>query len=204
MLVKICGIMSPEAALAAQIHGADCIGFVFAESKRKIDMAVAMEIAAMAEIVKIGVFANAPLDQVQTIARKLKLSYVQLHGSESAQYCQEVGFPVIKAFPHTEFRASVLNKFPAEWILLDTFSNGRFGGAGESFDWEMIRAERAQLTKPLMLAGGLDARNVEAAIRCLRPDGVDVSSGVETAGIKCVRKIKEFIAAARKGEQLYA
>lgn len=204
MIIKICGVTTVEAALAAEMYGADCIGLVFAQSKRSVDLPAAQKIAAAVSIAKIGVFVNAPLSEVKCIARELKLNYVQLHGNEPAQYCQAVGVPVIKAFPHTSLDAALFNSFPAEWILLDTYCNGRFGGVGNTFDWESVRAERAKLTKPLFIAGGLDSANVKQAIQCLKPDGVDVSSGVETSGRKCQRRMAEFIAAAREGERCYA
>lgn len=203
MIVKICGITTVEAALTAQEHGADFIGFVFAKSKRRITLAGARTIAAVVpNMGKIGVFVDAPVEEVQYISRELNLAYVQLHGHESAEYCRKVGSPVIKSF-HGDHKleSTYLNSFPAEWILLDSSSGGQFGGSGTTFDWLMIQEMRKELTKPLFIAGGLNSRNITTAIRLLCPDGVDVSSGVEAGGMKSEEKIREFIMAAREGER---
>ncbi len=147
---------------------------------------------------KVGVFVNAALPDVQDIARECRLDYVQLHGEETADYCAAVDLPVIKAVradPNLNFAA--LNRCPAEWILLDSFRQGQFGGTGLPFDWAGMGKLRALLSKPLMIAGGLDSGNVQAALDMLTPDGVDVSGGVETDGEKDPEKIERFIRAVR-------
>lgn len=192
-------------AEAAKEAGADWIGFVFANSRRRIDSAAAREISRKVPgIGKVGVFVNAPLAEVLEIAGQCKLDYIQLHGEESADYCRVLHLPVIKAVKPGAFSAEVLNAFPVQWLLVDGFSGQQFGGAGVPFAWTEFQQIRQQITKPLLLAGGLHADNVEEAMRLLAPDGVDVSSGVEVNGTKNAVKIREFISTVRREEAQYA
>lgn len=201
MIIKICGIKTLAAAKAVQEHGADLLGFVFAPSRRYIDPEEAARISrSIPEINKVGVFVDSPLDEVQRIAKLCQLKYVQLHGSESPEYCQAVGVPVIKAFrTHPGLTAEEVNQFPAAYILLDSYVPGQVGGTGQTMDWQSIRRRFAAVRSPLLLAGGLTAANVITAITVFKPDGVDVSGGVETDGSKDIAKIKEFIQTVRAG-----
>ncbi|MDR3588286.1 MAG: phosphoribosylanthranilate isomerase [Negativicutes bacterium] len=204
MLVKICGIMTAEAALAAKRHGADLIGFVFAASRRRIDVAGAAAIARQVSGVgKVGVFVGQPLAEVREIAERCRLDIVQLHGDEPAEYCQAVGRPVIKAIrAGSGLELAQLAAFPADWLLLDSYLPGQPGGTGVAFDWRQAQAAVAGLGRPFLVAGGLNADNVGEAIRVLRPAGVDVSGGVETDGVKDEEKIRRFVTAAKnKGEE---
>jgi len=150
---------------------------------------------------KVGVFVNAPLTEVQDIAKECKLDYVQLHGDESPEYCRLVKYPIIKALRvGTNFDPLTLAAYGAEWILLDSFVLGQQGGTGVTFDWRKAQGLRQQITTPLFVAGGLNAQNVEEAIKVLSPEGIDVSGGVETNGVKDLEKIKEFLIAARRGK----
>jgi len=195
----VCGITTIEAARAAQEFGADLIGFVFAESKRRITIAKAHEILCHTPgIGKVGVFVNAPLTEVQMIARECRLDFVQLHGDEPPEYCQAVGYPVIKAFRiKPDSSPKVFCGYHPDWILFDSFVAGQQGGTGIAFDWQKAQDLVWQTPRPFMAAGGLTPDNVAQAIRILRPDGVDVSGGVETNGVKDIDKIERFIAAAR-------
>jgi phosphoribosylanthranilate isomerase len=199
MLVKICGIMTEEAALAAQRHGADLIGFVFAPSRRRVDVAKAAAIAgSVPGVGKVGVFVNQPLAEVRQTAERCRLDIVQLHGDETADYCQAVGRPVIKAFrAGSGLDPAVMAACPADWLLLDNDVPGQAGGTGLTFDWRQAEAAVAGVKQPFLVAGGLTADNVREAIRILRPAGVDVSGGVETDGVKDEEKIRRFIAAAK-------
>lgn len=190
-----------EAALAACEFGADYIGFVFAASKRRITLEAAQKIACqISNIGKVGVFVNAPLSEVQAVARACKLDYVQLHGDESPEYCRMVGYPVIKAFRIASGFSSIAFKgYQPAWTLFDSFLAGKQGGTGTVFNWQAAQALTRQAPRPLMVAGGLTPENVAQAIEILRPDGVDVSGGVETNGIKDAEKIKRFIIAAKGG-----
>jgi len=177
------------------------IGLVFAPSRRQIEIHIARQIGReVGQVSKVGVFVNAPLVEVQEIARQCRLDCVQLHGDEDEEYCRALGIPVIKAVrANAELQMGAWSNHPAEWILLDTALQGQFGGAGKTFDWEHASRMRKSLTKPLMIAGGLSRENVLEAIALLQSEGVDVSGGVETAGIKDPVKIAEFIETVRRG-----
>ena len=191
-----------EAALAAKMFGADLLGFVIASSKRQITLAQAQKISRQVSgIAKVGVFVNAPLYEVQAVARECLLDYVQLHGDESPEYCSQVGYPVIKAFRISpEFRVTSFTGYQPAWTLFDSFRVGQQGGTGIAFDWQQAQVLVQQAPRPLFAAGGLTPDNVAEAIQILKPDGVDVSGGVETNGVKDIAKIKRFIAAVRGTE----
>ncbi|MBP2656487.1 MAG: trpF [Firmicutes bacterium] len=179
------------------------MGFVFAQSRRKITIETAARIAqSVPHIGKAGVFVNQPLAEVREIADYCGLNYVQLHGDESPEYCQAVGVPVIKGFSvGPDFGKASTVLYNVEYFLLDSLVAGKSGGTGISFDWCRSREVAGELTKPFLVAGGLTPDNVAEAIRVLTPDGVDVSGGVETGGEKDVEKIRLFIDAARKAEE---
>lgn len=201
MIIKICGIKTMAAAKSVQESGADLLGFVFAPSKRYIDPEEAAVIcSSVPEISKVGVFVDSPLEVVQRIARLCRLNYVQLHGSESPEYCHAVGIPVIKAFrTHPGLTAEEVNRFSVEYVLLDSYVPGQAGGTGQTMDWQSIRNRFAEIRSPLLLAGGLTKANIITAITAFRPDGVDVSGGVESNGSKDIAKIKEFVQTVRAG-----
>lgn len=198
--MKICGITSVDVGQAAKEYGADLLGFVFADSRRRVSVPVAKQIAREVQgIGKVGVFVNAPLAEVQEIAQACKLDFVQLHGNESPEYCKLVGVPVIKGVRvGPNFDVSQLQAYEVEWILLDSFVPGQQGGTGKTFDWQQAKLLRQQIKTPVFVAGGLTAENIGEAVRILAPEGIDVSGGVETNGIKDINKIREFLQAARK------
>ena len=202
MIIKICGITSVEIAQAAKEYGADLLGFVFADSKRRIDIKKAVEIGQQVKgIGKVGVFVNRSLNEVREIAECCQLDFVQLHGEETPEYCQSIGRPFIKAFRvGPDFDIKVLETYHADWILLDSFSPGQYGGIGIPFDWQAMQGFTCQIKSPLLVAGGLTADNVEEAICTFSPGGVDVSGGVETDGKKDIVKIRDFIIAARRAK----
>jgi phosphoribosylanthranilate isomerase len=188
--------------LAARDAGADLIGFVFAASRRQIAVEKARDIACQVSgIGKVGVFVNAPLAEMQSIARECRLDYVQLHGDESPAYCRLIGYPVIKAFGISPgFSAAAFAGYQPGWTLFDSFSAGQQGGTGIPFDWQQALSVIRQVPRPFMVAGGLTPGNVVEAIQILKPDGVDVSGGVETNGVKDSKKIERFITAVRSME----
>jgi phosphoribosylanthranilate isomerase len=197
--VKICGITDLDTALFAASFGADAIGFVFAESKRKIDPHVAHVISERLpqHIQRIGVFVNETRERIEEIVKIANLTMVQLHGDESYDFCESISVPVIKAFGiHSEDDLVEINKFPCEWILLDSPIGKYRGGNGKAFNWSML-AGHTFPDKKIILAGGLDAKNVEDAMRIASPFMVDVSSGVETEGKKDINKIERFIKKAK-------
>lgn len=207
--VKICGITRVEDALAAAEAGADAIGLVFAESPRQVSPAKAREIVAALPpfIAAVGVFVNADAATIRGVAAEVHLSAVQLHGDEPPEFLGELrGLRVIKALRvRTREFVSEIRAFSsggACGILLDAFSDQARGGSGRRFDWDLVAGARdagaLDGAGPLILAGGLTVHNVAAAVRRIRPWGVDVSTGVEEApGIKNPEKIARFIASAR-------
>jgi len=212
--VKICGIRDKNHALAAVEAGADFIGLVFAPSQRQVIPAKACEIAIAvkksSDATKVvGVFVNALSSQVNELADFCALDWVQLSGDESWEYCREVVKPVIKAIRvdrqspgelYSELSAGGKLLPPQRFIaLLDSRVEGKYGGTGESFNWNLAKqvAERF----PVIIAGGLDPKNVARLIETVRPWGVDVSSGVETGGVKDIAKIRKFIEEVRKVDE---
>lgn len=199
MLVKICGIMTEEAGVAACESGADFIGFVFAKSKRRISPEKAAEIRRqLPESVKaVGVFVNETRENIIRIAEAVNLDYVQLHGEESADFCRDLSYPVIKAFSiKKESDLDQLMDYTCDYYLLDSPGVQFAGGSGIPFDWNLLM-EKNLPNEQLILAGGLHAENVQKAIEKVRPAIVDVSSGVETEGHKDLAKIAEFIQKAK-------
>lgn len=195
MKVKICGITDVDAALAAVDSGADAIGFVFAKSKRKIDVVNARDIAAELpnDIMKVGVFVNGTKEEIDRIGRVVGLTHVQLHGNESADFSKSLSLPVIKALGiEGKDSLEAIKDYPCEFLLLDGPKGKYQGGNGLSFDWNILN-EQDLLGKKVILAGGLNEENVLEAVRQVRPYMVDVSSGVETDGKKDLNKIKRFI-----------
>jgi phosphoribosylanthranilate isomerase len=208
--VKICGIRDKTHALAAVEAGADFIGLVFAPSQRQVSPAKACEIASAvkksSDVTKVvGVFVNAPSSQVNELADFCALDWVQLSGDESWEYCREVVKPVIKAirvgrqspeelYAELSTGGKLLPK-QSFIALLDSRVEGKYGGTGESFDWNL--AQQVAKRFPVIIAGGLDPKNVARLIETVRPWGVDVSSGVESNGLKDASKIRAFVKAVR-------
>jgi phosphoribosylanthranilate isomerase len=208
--VKICGIRDKNNALAAVEAGADYIGLVFAPSKRQVDPTRACEIVSAvkksSDATKVvGVFVNAPASQVNEIADFCALDCVQLSGDESWEYCREIVEPIIKAIrigqQSPEGLCAELSAggelLPAQRFitLLDSQVEGKYGGTGESFNWNL--AQQVAERFPVIIAGGLDPKNVARLIETVRPWGVDVSSGVESNGLKDASKIRAFVKAVR-------
>lgn len=201
-LIKICGIRSLAAARTVEEAGADLIGFVFAESRRKISVSEAGSIAAsLSTIRKVGVFANQPLSEVLKTSQYCQLDLIQLHGNESAQYCAQLDRPYIRSVNISNPRTlpDSLEQYQPEWFLFDSCTAECSGGTGMCFDWQKGRRFIERFGYKFLVAGGLTPENVSAAIETLVPDGVDVSSGVETNGVKDPEKIRRFIINAKHG-----
>ena len=198
---KICGITRIEDALAAVEAGADAIGLVFyGKSPRaaSVEQAAAILQALPPFVTTVGLFVDMPRDELQQLLQRLPLDLLHFHGDESPADCEGHGRPYIKALrvrPGEDVAAAMAPYSGARGILLDTFVEGVPGGTGASFDWSLVPGNAA---KPIILAGGLDAGNVAAAIRQVRPYAVDVSGGVEASkGIKDADKIRAFVRAVR-------
>jgi phosphoribosylanthranilate isomerase len=195
--VKICGITSIEDALSAVEHGADAIGLVFYDqSPRNVSISQAMEIAnnIPAFVSVVGLFVNAESSFINEVISKVKLDLLQFHGDETPEECASYTLPFIKAIrvKNDTNLVQYANDFSAaKALLLDAYTEGVAGGTGHVFDWNLIPK---QLTKQVILAGGLNATNVALAIQQVSPYAVDVSGGVEASkGIKDAEKIAAFM-----------
>ena len=210
--IKICGIRNEGQAIAAARAGADFIGMVFAPSPRQVTPDVAFKIKAKLKKYKaktevVGVFVNIHTGTVNRVAEMCELDQIQLSGDEPWEYCRDIDRPIIKTMrvsrsnpaeqviKDIEYGVKILKGHKLT-ILLDTSVPERYGGTGETFDWEMAQPIARQY--PVIIAGGLTPENVVGAIKIISPWGVDVSTGVETKGIKDVKKIRKFIAAVRE------
>jgi phosphoribosylanthranilate isomerase len=200
--VKICGLTNLEDALVAVGEGASALGFVFADSPRRITPAEARRIAQALPpfVTTVGVFVDEDAARVVETADFVGLGAIQLHGSEGREELAALRrWKVIKAFrPRSEAELEQLKEYAAaSAFLLDSYSRERRGGTGEVFDWDLARRAKA-LGRPLILAGGLTPENVGEAIARVRPFAVDVSSGVEAEpGKKDPDKVARFMAAVR-------
>ena len=200
MRVKMCGMKTAAAAHAAEEAGADYIGFIFAKnSRRYVAPETAREIArALRRVKSVGVFVDAPMDEVNEIAAYVGLDYVQLHGHESAEMAQQAERPVIKAYRYgDDFSVEAANAYPSEMILVDNYVAGAAGGTGTAFHWQAAAQEIARVTKPVLIAGGITAENVGEAAAIFQPFGVDVSGGLEKDGEKSEEKIRVFMEVVR-------
>ena len=200
--VKICGITRIEDALAATHNGADAIGLVFyAESPRNVSLQAAQEIvdALPPFISVVGLFVNASENKIQTVLSQLRLDVLQFHGDETVADCAQFNLPYLKAIrvkPDTNLLQCCVEFNSAKALLLDAYTEAAYGGTGHVFDWRLIPKN---LPLPVILAGGLTAENVGAAIKQIRPYAVDVSGGVEQAkGIKDAVKIAAFMHAVEQ------
>ncbi|KAJ9050218.1 anthranilate synthase / indole-3-glycerol phosphate synthase [Entomophthora muscae] len=231
--IKICGLQTVEAAVYAAQSGADFLGIIFAPSKRKVELEKAREIIQAVRLISkphsqrppqhpltwfdsqralvevgltpkiVGVFRDQSAEEITSIATTLGLDYVQLHGSESLEFCRQIPIPCIKVF-HVgkEFNQHAQASTPNlhSLTLLDTQAapNTPGGGLGKAFDWDIAaQLANSSLKPPVILAGGLTPDNVADAISKVHPFAVDVSSGVETDGVKDHSLIQAFIKACK-------
>lgn len=202
--IKICGLRDADMALAACRAGADAIGLVFhAASPRHVDRRAAAAIARAvpAFVTTTGLFVDAPEAAIRDVLRTVPLGALQFSGDESPAFCAQFGLPWIKSVRVGEGVDLVefASRFQgASALLLDAQVPGQHGGTGQVFDWS--RVPRA-LPLPVVVAGGLNAGNVGAAIAALRPWGVDVSSGVESErGRKDAGLIEQFVRSVRDAD----
>ena len=201
--VKVCGITTPEDALAAAGSGADAVGLVFAESPRQLSVEDAREVATALPdgVLKVGVFVDEEPEEVLRIAREVGLDYAQLHGDESPQTVtalREGGVKVIKALRvRGADSLAVMDGYEADLFLLDAWSEKARGGTGERFDWEVAKSYGGRGN--ILVSGGLTPENVREAIRFFEPYGVDASSSLEDApGKKNAERVRRFVSAAKE------
>jgi|SRR5579863_4622141 len=201
VIVKICGVTSVADGLAAAEAGADAVGLMFYKgSPRHITLETAAEIARALPpfVVKVGVFVNAPEDDVLHAISECGLNIAQFHGNESPEYCRQFPVMSLKAFRIRDRDSlKALPDYTTDAWLLDAFTPDALGGTGEKFNWDLA-IEVQKMGRPIFLAGGLTPENVADAVRKVQPYGVDVSSGVESAlGKKDHKKIRDFVRAAK-------
>jgi phosphoribosylanthranilate isomerase len=202
--VKICGNTNYEHARLAVELGADYLGFIFVpSSKRVLTVDMAEEITAkLSDFPNIvGVFCNQPKKEVEQIATRLGLKFLQFHGEETALYCDafmQKGFEVIKTF-HVKDAMSLkrIDEYNVSAFLFDTYTHSDKGGTGLAFDWSVIE-DKPYVHDKLFLAGGLNPENIATAIEKVHPFAVDVASGVESSpGIKDPQRLRDFFKMAR-------
>ncbi len=212
VLVKVCGVRTPVDARVAADVGADLIGLVFAPSSRRVTIETAEHIAdrvrshSVQAPALIGVFVNEPVEWVAEICERIDLAAVQFHGDEPPEAIAAVNRPVVKALrlgaaatlddARRVAERYLTSAVPAIALLVDSHVPGHYGGTGTRGNWELTA--RLAEEYPVILAGGLCPETVVSAIETVLPLGVDVSSGVETGGIKDHDKIRSFVSAARR------
>jgi phosphoribosylanthranilate isomerase len=202
--VKICGITSPEDGLVAARAGADAIGLVFwPKSPRYVELEAARAISRALPpfVVRVGVFVDATAEAMSAAIEAGGLDLLQLHGREAPEVFDTLprrGVKAVRVGAGFDPAQALRYEGRAAGLLLDTQAASAPGGTGETFDWSLAQEVRRRASF-VMLAGGLNAANVAAAIAAVRPDGVDVSSGVESApGRKDADKVRAFIEAVRR------
>ena len=202
--IKICGIKKIDDALDAMDAGADLMGFNFyPKSPRYIDVGTCRDIMAVmrkyGHIIYVGVFVNAPLEQVRATMEICGLNLAQLHGDETSEMVKSFHGKAFKAFRGVPQSINDFVRDQAPALLLDASVKGAYGGTGTTADWTAA-AELAR-QYPLLLAGGLTSENVGEAVRHVQPWGVDVASGVESSpGVKDASKMKAFVNAVRSAK----
>lgn len=199
--IKICGITRVQDGLAAVRLGAHAIGLVFYDaSPRAVAAEQGRKIADALPpfVTTVGLFVNAEAGAVRETLATVPLQLLQFHGDETPDYCAAFGVPYLKAVrvrPGVDLLQYARDFRTARGLLLDAYVEGVRGGTGATFDWSLIPQS---LPLPIVLSGGLDAGNVAAAVRAVRPWAVDVSSGVESAkGIKDAAKMEAFMNGVR-------
>ncbi len=209
--IKICGITCAADALAAVAAGADVLGVnLWPQSKRFLPLERAGWLRDLpVHVSRVAVMVNPSLQDALTAAENPDLDAIQLHGDEPASLCvqlESAGIPVIKAIRIRDAGSfAVIPSLPsAVTVLLDTFQSGTMGGTGATFDWALAHEFRVHGGRAFFLSGGLTPLNVSDAYRRVRPDGVDVASGVEVAADarrKDHRLMRAFVEALGSGAE---
>lgn len=197
MKIKLCGLSRFEDIQAANRYKPDYVGFIFAENSKRFissEQAARLKNKLDSEIKAVGVFVNAPIQQIQALCHEKIIDIVQLHGDEDAQYVSKlkslVTNPIVCAV-RVQSAEQLLraDRLPCDALLLDSYDPQKHGGTGKAFDYALI----PELKHPYFLAGGLRENNVMAAIGSCKPAGVDISGGVETGGVKDPQKMQAII-----------
>lgn len=203
--IKLCGFQTEDTVRAARDSGADAVGFVFyPPSPRNIEVDVAARLARClgAWQTPVALFVNPDKCFVDEVIVAIPNVLLQFHGDESPEYCESFNRPFIKAI-RMKAGVNLLEEsarfHAAQALLVDSWSEA-YGGTGHTFDWSLL-PKAGELRQALVLSGGLDESNVAQAIAALKPYGVDVSSGIESArGVKSIEKIEVFCKAVHKAD----
>ena len=205
MKIKMCGLRRPDDIIYENECLPDYIGFVFAESRRKVSGREAKKLGEQLDpsIKKVGVFVNEPLRSLITISKQAGLDIIQLHGDEGEEYIKEVkhetGKELWKAVRvRTVKDIQEAQRLPADKLLLDSFSEESYGGTGKVMDFAVLN--QADIRKPYFIAGGLTVENLTEILKKTEPYGIDISSGIETEGIKDREKMLKVIQCVRGGK----
>ncbi len=198
--IKLCGLKRPADIEIANQLKPDYVGFVFAlKSSRRICEEEARELKAQlsSEIAAVGVFVNEPVENIAHLLNTGVIDYAQLHGNEDEHYIQQLrkrsAKPIIQAFVIQSSESSErANASTADYVLLDSGA-----GSGSTFNWKFIQ----NIHRPYFLAGGLNPENIATALQELHPFAVDVSSGIETDGVKDARKAAAFVSTVRRKQE---
>jgi len=187
--VKICGLTNFEDAQLSIQSGASALGFIFAESPRKVSKEIVRDIITKLEsdktnltsVFKVGVFVNEDAKKIIKIAEYCKLTHIQLHGDESPEYCEHIPFSIIKAFRVRDgsFVREIKKYQNIFAFLLDAYQKEIRGGTGKQFDYALLKDLPRE--KVFFLSGGLNPDNIVEAVKMANPDWVDVSSGIESS-----------------------
>jgi phosphoribosylanthranilate isomerase len=204
--IKFCGLRRTQDIEFANQTAPEYVGFVFAPSRRQVSPEEAGQLALKLNpgILKVGVFVNETMERVLEAVQAAGLEVVQLHGEEDLDFIlalrQRLGEQEIWKAVRTSDKMVLLaaDQLPADKLLLDAFTPGMAGGTGVTADWDLIRSAQAQLTKPYFLAGGLNLVNIPEALKVLEPYGIDLSSGIETAGVKDLDKMMAIVKQVRR------
>lgn len=197
--VKVCGMASLRDVEICADAGADALGFIFAQSPRRlsVDDAAALCDAVPALVTTVGVFANDPAELVRSAIERCRIDVLQFSGDETPEFCGSFGKPTIVAARNRRWSAEERSLARTAAILVDSWSAAEFGGTGRLVDATVMRRIREQHGGvSIVLAGGLTPANVGASIRASAPDGVDVRTGVERGDSKDLHLVRAFVAAA--------
>lgn len=206
-MIKVCGMRRQKDIEYANILKPDYIGFVFANSKRQVSKSKAKELKALldSDIKTVGIFVNEDINNIIDISNSIDLDIIQLHGDEDKSYIEKLKskiktnakeFEIWKAIRIKDKDSlKILKDLNVDGFLLDTYSNKAYGGLGQTFNWNLV--SNLSLSNKLILAGGLNSENIREAKIMVNPDIIDVSSCVETDGIKDFEKMKIFIERGR-------
>lgn len=211
--IKMCGTTRREDAVCAVTLGIDALGFIFVRnSPRYVEPEHAGQLISELPpfVSRVGVFVNQSFESIKTITETAGLTQLQLHGDESRDFCRELknwnaSLSICKAFSIARGKDNpVITDYSdsVDSILFDTYVKGQDGGTGQTFDWSCV--EQLSITRPLILAGGLNPDNIEEAVRTVKPYAVDINSGVEDEpGIKNHRLLARLVATVRQTEMLH-